>query len=917
MAPLINQDIDSLIGGVSQQPAEIRKESQVSALDNATLDPAVGLAKRPATEAVASVSAPTAAHKVFWHPYDAGPGHRYLIRVKAELDPLGTSEIEAINVETGVSQNVATPNATPHQYEYFAGAGRVSFVTVGTRVYASNDVVEVALAPTGEAVPEPQVLMQVLEPPVSIDRTDFVPLEITSTDSSGDPVSTVSVRLDNHTGTNQTSIDDMSSESATSNMTKHLFTMLTHSTFADEHSSPTIFKLGNEYRFVGSNTGDYTTMMGVYNPISSTTSFQGDLLGFSVLVSALNLFLLPGSRDTTEFVNVTDPLNTWSGWTWRLLNSSTLDSIDIAKIAASGTGGSDVSKFVGSSTIIHGTYNAANDYPSVYNIHEESWAVSSGTDNNILIFTNEAGPLLEQLPYIAPDGFNTRITTDSESETDHYYLEFNKEDGAWVERWKPGEDREIDKSTMPHALEYDRAAGTFTLDEVVWDLRKCGDIATHTAPSFVGGNINDMAFYKDRLVIASGQNVVFSETREPGNWWRTTMTQLLDSDRLDLAVSAGNQGAGTITSLTPGPQGLLVSTDQAQFLVTSRDNAFTGANVTIDNLSRQVTSLYTTPIVSQDRAYFTSEVGSTSRLWEFVISGDTGTAIDVTGHCPTYLEGVVGSLSTSDLDNTVFAVANGVVYVYRYLQNQQQRLQAAWGRWLIEGDVTFVTTMGDSTYLATDSSVIELLKPSDHDPCDWQVHLDWRHAATNATALTGADEGFFTCDPPTAFITSTSWTLSDINTGETFTNLGSVAVPRFKGDPTNRNLIWGIPYEMSVELSPFVLKKTSGLSNRVTPYVGGRSQLKTFRLNYHNSGPFTIYTDIGGEVEATTHEHSNLFVGGPLEVPPPADGQFLTDVGGNATETNIKIRSDSQLPVELSSANMEVVYYRRGSSRTS
>lgn len=899
MAPLINQDIDSLIGGVSQQPSEIRKESQVSALDNATLDPAVGLAKRPGTETVANLNAPTGT--VFWHEFDGGVGHRHILRCQSTS---GGGSIEAINLQTGAVASV-TDNSG-NSYSYLADAGRLSFSTVGDTVFCANDAKTVSMATTSESADARKVLMHVLEPPVSMSRKQFIALQIQASDENDNPVSTVTCKMPGGgTGSTDT-IDTDSSETATVRLAKQIFAMLNSSarysndpdSVSGSATAPSPFNGGasgdNSYQLANSNT-------------SMATAYNAASLGPDIDVDG---FSMPGADDTASSTGSFSDVysTTWNSWSWEMVGSK------MTRPTLSST-----TDYVldGQSPIIVGTYKENSTMESTYSRHEYEWHVSSGTDANVLMFTNEAGPLLEQLPYMAPDGFTTRITTDEDSEQDHYYLQYKKEDGAWVEHWKPGEDRALDSTTMPHALTYDRSTSTFTFDEFTWEARKVGDVETHTQPAFVGGHINDLAFFKDRLVFASGQNVVFSETREPGNFWRTTMTQLLDSDRLDLEISAGSQGAGIITSLTPAPQGLFVSTDRAQFLVTSGDNPFTGSNVTIDILSRQAASLKTTPVLAQERLYFTSEYGANSRMWEYVIADNrTGTALDVTGHCPTYVSGAVTSLSTDDVNNTVYAVADNIVYVYRYLQGQQQRLQAAWGRWVFEGSVEYMTTVGDETYFATDSGLGKVLKPSSLDACGWQVHLDWRHTPTNVSSLSGDDEGYFTCDNAIGVVVSLNWLLADLNTGELFLNEG-FTVPKFKGDPSGRALVWGLPYEMSVELSPFVLKKSSSFTSRITPYVGGRSQLKTFRVNYHNSGPFTIYTDIGGEVEATTHTHSNMSIGGALEVPPPADGEFLTDVGGNATETTIKIKSDSQLPVELSSANMEVVFYRRGSARTS
>lgn len=926
MAPLINQDIDSLIGGVSQQPAEIRKDSQVTSLDNATLDPAVGLAKRPGTEVLAALTAPTG--DVFWHEFDGGAGHRYLLRCQST--PTGGS-VDSIDLSTGVVSSI--PDATSNSYSYLANAGRLSFVTVGDRVYIANDAPAVAMSVTAEVIPPDWVLMEFKDPPLSIDRQAVSRLIIGSVGPTGEQATVLVIQP-------SASVSSASSSTLPSSMAAMAYDMLTMgsrlrgvignntTTALGVANGRVVVNAANYYGLANSTVSggyDYQNMMQAYNQQAtgifldqggSLLPGNGNLPGWIInFVPPLNQQnILPGSLDAPG----------WGSWQWENLNNDRSVAERFKKFPDSQFQGSSI--LIGYKLTFGASMSGLPVLVDTYGLDETTWSVFEGNEANVTIFDSKGGPLLEELPHHAPDGLTTRITTDSDSESDYYFLQYQIDKKAWIEHYLEGENTEINATTMPHAINYRREADalatppivakSFEFNTIAWSPRKVGDHETHTAPSFVGGHINDMVLFKDRLVFASGQNVVFSETREPDNFWRTTMTQLLDSDRLDLEISAGAQGAGTITSITPAPQGLLISTERAQFLCTSGDNSFTGANVTIDTLSRQEASIFTTPVLAQERVYFTSEYGQHSRTWEYLIGSDrTGTAIDVTGHCPTYLVGTIKSLSTNDVDNTVYAISNNIVYVYRYLQGQNQRLQAAWGRWLFAGNVEYSTTVGGETYFASNTGLVKLLKPSALDACGWQVHLDWRHTPTSVAALTGADAGHFGCDAVVGLFADPTWLLVDLNTGDEFMNIGSVAVPKFKGDPAGRALTWGIPYETSAELSPFILKKSSALSNQVSPYVGGRTQLKTFRLNFHNSGPFSVYTDIGGEVSATTSTHSNIVVGGGLGVSPPADGEFLSDVGGNATETKITIKSDSRLPLELSSANMEVIHHRRGNNR--
>ena len=122
---------------------------------------------------------------------------------------------------------------------------------------------------------------------------------------------------------------------------------------------------------------------------------------------------------------------------------------------------------------------------------------------------------------------------DPEEAGDEYWVKFVADDGTggsgqWEETAAPGIDKEYDASLMPHQL-VRNADGTFTFEQATWAYRLVGDDDTNPAASFVGKKIKDVFFFKNRLGFVADENVIFSEASEYFNFWRTTVTQLLDS----------------------------------------------------------------------------------------------------------------------------------------------------------------------------------------------------------------------------------------------------------------------------------------------------------------------------------------------------------------------------------------------------
>ena len=64
-----------------------------------------------------------------------------------------------------------------------------------------------------------------------------------------------------------------------------------------------------------------------------------------------------------------------------------------------------------------------------------------------------------------------------------------------------------------------------------------GDLNTSPNPSFVGKTINDVFFYKNRLGMLTDGSILFSESDEYFNFFRTTVLTLLDGAPIDVGIA--------------------------------------------------------------------------------------------------------------------------------------------------------------------------------------------------------------------------------------------------------------------------------------------------------------------------------------------------------------------------------------------
>lgn len=925
MAPLISQDIDSLIGGVSEQPDEIRKDSQVAKAENVVLDPSVGLSTRPSTTLVTDQSGgafgvglnnPDGA--IQWHSFDGGPGHRYVLKFGIG-EAFNAPEIKAINVETGL---VTAVDIAPEHYDYLSKQDNVTptfnFTTIGSSTFIANDRVKVELEPTDDG---PQTLKHCIwmrEPQLNLQGTGIRDFYFNCSDDEGRIVSQLRMF----------GIDIAAANSPSTGMTIQFINAANLEYWQAKDTNDNAYTL--RWRSVGyGHSHPYDAADLDHQPTGAAGYGFLGAAGWNHVAASLPTTDPSYSPNALPLTDEGGEFNAdaagWmggyeaDGWTVSGNRFKVLGSDGIPINTAAGTGAN--------SNVIIVEYNEDEDKLALWGAQNKHWTVSTGSSQNASAFSTERGPLLEDLPPICEDGFVTPITSDNEADGELYYLRFDEASGSWVEDRKTGEDYKLNALTMPLVIGYDPETLEFTVGPYEWTDRKAGDLEINKAPSFVGQTINDILLYRDRLAIASGTEVCFSEVKEPGNFFRTSVAALLDSDRIDLSVSGGADGSGTVTSLSDSPSGLLITTDRSQFLMSSGDAPFTGNNIKTSRLSNHPVHPRTSPLMVDSRFYWTTLSANNSNVWEYIIENEEGRAIDVTGHCPLFLSGgeIVSSASDA-LDNTIYFVNDkGAVFVYRHLIAQDRRIQAAWSRWTlgVESEennvykVQHVTILNGEVYFCTDTAVLRKLRVDEIDPCGWQVRVDARWETDSVSYDPVMD--LTTFGTPFA-IGSWANNVVDLNTGVEYENVGTYGAPRFKGDLTSipdASFCFGQTIPVDVEFSRFILKQGQRRTTEsIAPVLGGRTQVKTLTLFCQDSGPFTITTGIGGEQEASVHDNSNFELGLGLGLQPPVDTlEFMTDIGGRNTETTVSLTADSTQPVTVTSMRWEALFYRRGDSR--
>ena len=297
------------------------------------------------------------------------------------------------------------------------------------------------------------------------------------------------------------------------------------------------------------------------------------------------------------------------------------------------------------------------------------------------------------------EGAVIEISGDENTNFDNYYVKFT--DGVFKETYKPGLINAVNAATMPHKLELRRLTSTPTyhiaFSEIEWSGRSVGDEDSASTPSFIGQNIQDVFFYRNRLGFLAGDNVILSESGSYYNFFPTTVTDIIDSDPIDVAVDS-NQ-AISLRYATPFNKELLLFGDKAQFVMGANDT------LTPKNVSVQQSTAFSIkdvkPIVLGPNAYFVTEKNTFSGIREYYVQPDSlsNDAADISAHCPNYLPKNIVRLEGSSKNDMIFALSSdtpNTIYVYNFYWQGEEKAQSAWHKWVFSGSIFNIGVIGSN-----------------------------------------------------------------------------------------------------------------------------------------------------------------------------------------------------------------------------
>lgn len=542
---------------------------------------------------------------------------------------------------------------------------------------------------------------------------------------------------------------------------------------------------------------------------------------------------------------------------------------------------------------------------------------------------------VQNLPNQCKHGYIVRVANALRSEEDDYYLKFegqNDKDGSgsWTECALPGMTTTL--TNMPLVIQR-TGTTTFTVKQFTYGARDVGDTFTNPMPSFVGKRINKVLFFRNRLALLAGENVVTSRPGTLGepNFFIETALTVSVADPVD--ISAASMFPSDLFDGIEINAGLLIFSTNQQFLLASDDTVFNPDTAKLRSIATFNYNENMPPISLGTTIAYIDNSGKFSRFNEMANSAREGepNIIEVSKVVPTLLPKDI-DLITNSRENAIVLIGKtgtDVVFGYKYFQTADKRVQAAWFKWKLNNPLTYHFIINDEYFFLDSDYYLQSIKlvQADSDPSIVQDNVEFLLHVDNHTTVSG---GSYSAATNLTTFSSVSW-LSSVTTPNhdlvvIDTNTNSARVGRYAkptvsgtnftlpGDWSSATLTIGYIYPYQVKIPTLYPTKIDG--SRATADVN--SSLVLHRVKFH-FGKIGLYETTLERVGKT--DYTEVYESTELDEYDASDAPYLEEfiktipVYEKNTNVEITLKSSHPAPATLRSMSWEgdysPKYYRR------
>jgi hypothetical protein len=489
---------------------------------------------------------------------------------------------------------------------------------------------------------------------------------------------------------------------------------------------------------------------------------------------------------------------------------------------------------------------------------------------------------------------------------------------------------------------------TFTINTVVsqtkvgditalqyWKPREVGDAVTNPTPTFVNNPVDSIAFYRNRLILTSRQNVICSQAGDYFNFFASTVITIVDSDPIDL--SASSLRPLRFKSAIASPRGLLLFGDNGQYALETTTEAFSPKTAEINVLATYSATDRVAPVDLGPSFAFLEEGQKAASIYEMDVSSTGGKPIvvELTKLIPTYIPSGVSQIHAS-IPAGVFAILSETdpsnLYLYRWFENPGQARISSWFKWNLPGtieifafdqDVMFIVTKHDNNYilsrvsLITDTSAQSLI----FEDSFVDVRLDFFDY--NPIVVYDVDDGTtHICFKEGIGEVSTEAVLMYLSTPsagyfeeqtvqyDATKPIGQQYFLTADGNQTADRFAIGYKYTSTATLPAFYVVKDITTASKDTVNIPRVSRIK---VNSYNSGPFKVVSKVVGraDFESICPQITASFTAANT-FPLLRNTQSTIPIMAKGTEVEIDLIADNPFPTAFTSLDWEGTYDNKG-----
>ena len=964
----ISQKISNLIGGVSQQPDTVKFNGQLRSCDNYYPDVALGLMKRPGLQAIRRLDNPVADGT--WFMVFRDNAEKYIM----QFSQAGALKVWSAN--NGVQQTVNSVAAESIAYAVHDSQDDLQILQINDYIFVLNRNKTVSMAGTTSAAINPYAFVAIN----TIAYKSTYTVRLNSTEFTY-------TTPENTTGTttNQLNIKDIVDNLAST---------------INANTAWVATAIGNNVHIRRADNADFAIQARGGNAGTSIEAFKGSVTapgqlpkqfldGLKIKVSGSND---TGADDYWVIFQTTD--NTASGFgvweetiapsTITTINEETMPHAIIREANGTFTYRKlDQASASGGTTSITGIPTSISVLSATSGGHvvDESFNVSGGSGSGLRLMVTKiktnvttTTTLASSSSYVTQSSFSRswyvndeRIGITSGSSLSltignvvytangaFTTIDNTLRAGLAITTSTKGvidtvRIRQAGQGYTASNTVTSKAGDTFTIVSVntanlsgddtklkYWKPRVVGDIDTNPTPTFVGYPIDAIAFYKNRLVFTSRQNVICSQAGDYFSFFADTVITIVDSDPIDL--SASTLKPIRFKDALPGPSGLFVFGDNGQYLLTTTTEAFSPKTAEINLLANYSLTDSISPVDIGPSFIFLEEGQRASSIYEMDASSNGGgkpAVTELTRFIPSYIPTGISRIKCSTSAGVMAILSKSEpssVYIYRWFQNGDQGRLSSWSRWIFPGtveafdfdeDMMYVVTKQGSNYvlskmaLLTDTPSQSLLFEGQYldvrlDFFDYNPVLTY-DSATNLTRICFLD-GFENTDEQ-AVLMFMNPDVAGYFEEQTlqFDNSKPAGQKYFltaEGNQTTSKFAIGYKYTATAELPAFYFVKDVSSASKDTMNIPIVHRL---RVNSYNSGPYKALVVSEGRADFTLdlpQINANYYLAN--NVPIIRNAQSVVPIMAKGNRFEFKLIADNPFPTAFTSIDWEGTYNNKG-----